>query len=76
MSSISGEADLHPSTLVRFARRLGFDNYDDFRAEFRSDVRYKLGRLARRRGAFRQEPFLAKATSAFAIGVNADWSGL
>lgn len=43
MRSISREADIHPSTFVRLAKKLGFDSYDDLRAQFRSDVRYKLG---------------------------------
>jgi len=43
MRSISSDANLHPSTLVRFARRLGFESYGEFRSQFRSDVRYQLG---------------------------------
>lgn len=32
-------ADVHPNTLVRMARRVGFEGFDDFRERFRTELR-------------------------------------
>ncbi len=36
---IAGAAGVKPNTLVRMARSVGFEGYDDFRAPFREDIR-------------------------------------
>lgn len=36
---IAEAADVKPNTLVRMARSVGFDGYDDFRAPFREEIR-------------------------------------
>lgn len=38
MRQIATEADVHPNTLVRLARSLGFDNYQEFRQPFRESL--------------------------------------
>ncbi len=36
---LAGLADVHPNTLVRMARALGFEGFDDFRERFRIEMR-------------------------------------
>lgn len=36
---IAGAANVKPNTLVRLARHLGFDGYEEFRAPFREEIR-------------------------------------
>lgn len=38
MRQVADDASVKPNTLVRLARSLGFDGYDDLRRHFRSDV--------------------------------------
>ncbi|MEO0621767.1 MAG: MurR/RpiR family transcriptional regulator [Pseudomonadota bacterium] len=35
MRALAGKAEVHPNTLVRLAREIGFSGYDDMRARFR-----------------------------------------
>ena len=39
MREIAAAADVKPNTLVRMARVLGFDGYEDFREPFREEIR-------------------------------------
>lgn len=65
-ASIAAQASVQPSTLIRFAKRLGYSGFSDLQAVFRSelrsswpDYRERLARVQRARAAGEPHPLLS-----------------
>ena len=56
---IADAADVKPNTVVRMARQVGFDGYDDFREPFREAIRQGQASLPDRAGRRAQVPHAA-----------------
>jgi DNA-binding MurR/RpiR family transcriptional regulator len=48
LRQLAGKADVHPSTLVRLAKHLGYPGYSEFRAGFQSRLRERPASLSAR----------------------------
>lgn len=68
MRAFAARSGVHPPTMMRFARRLGFASYDDFRGVFRNAL-VRTGESFRERASWLQELAVAEGDAAVAHGI-------
>jgi len=66
MRAVAERASVHPSTMVRLAKQLGFDGYATFRDSYRERLQHRAGTLTARAHRLRRRASSAPDASLFA----------